>query len=322
MTPLTATDPVSVGPFRLLGVLGSGGMGRVYLGESPAGRRVAIKVIRADLAEDPVFRVRFQREVTAARSVSPLYTAAVVDADTTAQAPWFATTYIDGPSLTVLVEAQGPLAAGAVLTLGAGLAEALASIHSAGLVHRDLTPGNIILDDAGPHIIDFGIAIAPNATKLTTDRMMLGTPSYIAPEVIEGHPAGPASDVFALGAILAFAVLGKHLVNEGPMHAQILQIVRARFDLEAVPKEIRPLIVRCTAANPGERPTAPELVRVLLDAGVARPSPGWFTSPATAPPIKIPTGSGRRFSRRGLLITAGIAGLAAAAAGASALASS
>lgn len=315
MNPLSATDPASVGPFRLIGVLGGGGMGRVYLGESPTGRRVAIKVIRADLAEDPVFRLRFQREVAAARTVSPLYTAAVVDADPAATAPWFATAYIDGPSLTQLVEATGPLATGAVLTLTAGLAEGLASIHAAGLVHRDLAPGNIILDDSGPHIIDFGIALNPHATKVTADQRLVGTPSYIAPEVIEGHEAGPPSDVFALGAIIAFAAAGKHLVAEGPLPAQILQIIRARYDLEAVPKEIRPLVVRCTSVNPTARPTAAELVRILVGAGVAKPAPGWFSSRAAAPSIKVPAPPSQRMSRRGVLVAAGVAGVAAAAAG-------
>jgi len=316
MKPLAANDPASVGPFRLLGVLGSGGMGRVYLGESLAGRRVAIKVIRADLAEDRVFRLRFQREVAAARTVSPLYTAAVVDADTAATAPWFATAYIEGPSLATLVDTSGPLAPGAVLTLGAGLAEALASIHEAGLVHRDLAPGNVILDDSGPHVIDFGIALAPNSTKLTAAEMMLGTPSYIAPEVIEGGPAGPPSDVFALGAILAFAASARHLVAEGPMHAQILQITRGRFDWSVVPTELRPLVVRCTSVRASDRPTAAELVRILVGAGVAKPSAGWFTSRTAAPTIKLPMLPSERLSRRRFLAIAGAAGLVAAGTGA------
>lgn len=318
MTPLAPTDPTSVGPFRLLGVLGSGGMGRVYLGESLTGRRVAIKVIRAELAEDPVFRRRFQREVTAARTVSPLYTAAVVEADTAATAPWFATAYIDGPSLSALVETSGPLAMGAVLTLAAGLAEGLASIHEAGLVHRDLAPGNVILDDSGPHIIDFGIALDPQSTKLTADQRLVGTPSYIAPEVIEGGEAGPPSDVFALGAILAFAASGKHLIAPAPLPTQILQIVRGRFDFEGVPKQLRPLIVRCTAAKPQDRPTAAELVRILVGARVAKPSPGWFSSGSGASSVKLPPLRPQRVSRRGLLLTLGVAGLAGGAAGAAA----
>src|SRR6266540_4032433 len=164
MKPLGAADPGVVGSYRLLGVLGDGGMARVYLGRSSAGRKLAIKVIRADLAEDPWFRRRFAREVAAVRAVSPLYTAAVVDADTDAEAPWLATTFIDGPALDELVDEHGPLAPGAVLTLAAGLAEALASIHRSGLVHRDLKPSNVIIDDAGPHIIDFGVALVSEAT--------------------------------------------------------------------------------------------------------------------------------------------------------------
>jgi predicted Ser/Thr protein kinase len=317
MKPLTAGDPASLGPFRLLGVLGSGGMGRVYLGESLAGRRVAIKVIRADLAEDPVFRHRFEREIAAARTVSPLYTAPVVDADADAPAPWFATAYIDGPSLSALVHNEGPLAPGAVLTLAAGLAEALASIHGAGLVHRDLSPSNIILDDGGPHIIDFGIALGTNATKLTAGHLMLGTPAYIAPEVIDGADAGPPSDVFVLGATLAFAASGKHLVSDGTVQAQIMQITRGRFNLDGVPPQIRPLIVRCTAMNPAHRPTASEVVHILVGAGVARPSRGWFTSrEAVVPAIKVPPAAG--VSRRRVLLGATAAGLVAATTGAAA----
>src|SRR5258705_7088289 len=151
MRPLGETDPLSIATYRLLGVLGGGGMGRVYLGESRSGRRVAIKVVRPDLAEDPAFRRRFGREVAAVRAVNPLFTAAVVDADPDAAEPWFATTYIDGPSLAARVSMAGPLAPGAVLVLAAGLAEAPASIHRAGLVHRDLKPSNVIVNDSGPH---------------------------------------------------------------------------------------------------------------------------------------------------------------------------
>jgi hypothetical protein len=291
-------------------------MGRVYLGESLTGRRVAVKVIRPDLADDPVFRRRFQREIAAARTVSPLYTAAVVDADTAATAPWFATAYIDGPSVLDHVDAEGPLASGAVLTLAAGLAEALASIHDAGLVHRDLTPGNVILDDSGPHVVDFGIALAPYTTKLTASQMMVGTPSYIAPEVIEGNEAGPPGDVFSLGATLAFAASGRHLVAEGPMHAQILQITRGRFDLEPVPKELRPLIVRCVSVNTRDRPTASELVRILVGGGAAKPTRGWYRSRATATSIKVPTSP--RISRRRLLAIGGASGVVLAGAGAAA----
>ena len=315
MKPLGANDPTSVASYRLLGVLGGGGMGRVYLGESRTGRRVAIKIIRAELAEDSVFRRRFEREVTIARTVSPLYTAAVVDADTTATQPWLATTYINGPSLSKLVAEQGPLAPGPVLTLAAGLAEALASIHAVGLVHRDLKPGNVIVDDSGPHIIDFGIALTAESTRMTAS-LMLGTPSYVAPEVIRGEEPGPPGDVFALGATLVFAASGKHLITDGTMHAQMLQITAGRFDLSAVPKELRPLIVRCTSANAYDRPTADELARILVASGVAVPAPGWYASTAPAPSIELPPVPSRRLSRRNMLVFGGLAGAAVLGTGA------
>src|SRR2546430_4621696 len=151
MRPLGAADPSMVGPYRLLGVLGDGGMSRVYLGQSPGGRRLAVKVVRAYLAQAPAFRRRFAREVAAAKSASPLFTAALVDADTQAESPWLATTYIEGPSLDQLLDGEGPLAPDAVLTLAAGLAEALASIHRRGLVHRELQPSHVIIHDARPH---------------------------------------------------------------------------------------------------------------------------------------------------------------------------
>jgi serine/threonine protein kinase len=317
MRPLGPHDPTTIGTYRLLGVLGGGGMGRVYLGESRTGRRVAIKVVHANLVEDPTFRRRFEREVTAARTVSALYTAAVVDADTAATEPWLATTYIDGPSLAQQVGGGGPLAPGAVLTLAAGLAEALAAIHQAGLLHRDLKPSNIILSDVGPHIIDFGIALTPEVTRLTAS-LVMGTPSYIAPELIQGDEAGPAGDVFALGASLAYAATGRHLVSDGPMHAQMMQIAAGRFDLSSVPSELRPLIVRCTSVNPADRPTPDELARILVGSGVAKPAPGWYSSDSPAPTIHLPPTRSTRLARRRLLAIGGGAGVLALGAGAAA----
>lgn len=308
MKPLGAADPSAVASYRLIGVLGGGGMGRVYLGESRTGRRVAIKVVRDELAEDPVFRRRFAREVAAAKVVSPLYTAAVVDADPNAEAPWLATTYIEGPTLTELVLTEGPLAPVAVLTLAAGLSEALASIHRVGLVHRDLKPSNVIINNAGPHIIDFGIALTTETTGRLTTSKVVGTPSYIAPEIIHGSEPSPAGDVFSLGATLVFAASGKHLVAEGPVFAQILQITTGRFDLEAVPKEIRPLIVRCISPEPKDRPTADELAHIIVAAGVRSPAPGWYSSREPAP--EIVTGdpiTGMSVSRRRLLAYGGLA---------------
>ncbi|HET8658645.1 MAG TPA: protein kinase [Micromonosporaceae bacterium] len=305
MKPLGTADPASVGPYRLLGVLGGGGMGRVYLGQSPTGRRVAIKVVHAVLADDPAFRRRFAREVDAMRAVSPLFTAAVVDADTDAPEPWLATTYIDGLSLEQRVDEEGPLPPGAVLTLAAGLAEALASIHHAGIVHRDLKPSNVLLDDTGPHIIDFGVALASDVTRMTRS-VVVGTPSYMAPERINGGDAGPAGDVFSLGATLVFAATGRCLVNDGTVYEQIVQIAHGRFDLSLVPKDLRPLIVRCLSPKPKDRPTAPELARVLVGAGISAPSPGWHREGAPAPAALDVRLGGQHPSRRQMLTLGGI----------------
>jgi outer membrane protein assembly factor BamB len=304
MKPLASADPTSVGSYRLLGVLGGGGMGRVYLGRSPSGRRVAVKVIRSELAEDPVFRRRFAREVAAIRSVGPLFTAPMVDADPEAEPPWLATTYVEGPSLREWVVEHGPLAAPGVLVLAAGLAEALASIHAAGLVHRDLKPSNVLLDDAGPRIIDFGIVALPDATSpLTTS--IIGTPSYLAPELIDGAEASAASDIFALGATLYFAATGRPLVGEGTMFQQMTQIAVGRFDLSGVPKAVRPAIIRCLSRRPKDRPTADELARIFVSTGGTVPGPGWYRP--TGPAAVEPAG---HVSRRRVLVLGGAVGLA------------
>jgi serine/threonine protein kinase len=180
-------------------------MGRVYLGRSPGGRQVAIKVIRAELAEDAEFRARFAREVSAARKVSGMYTAPVVDADLDAPVPWLATSYVAGPSLADGVAGRGPLPPASVLRLAAGLAEGLNAIHSAGVVHRDLKPSNVLLAEDGPLLIDFGICRSVETRVLTRTGMVVGSPGFMSPEQAEGHEVGPPSDIFNLGAVLAFA---------------------------------------------------------------------------------------------------------------------
>ncbi len=321
MRPLSDTDPRAIASYRLLGVLGGGGMGKVYLGVSRSGRRVAIKVVRPELADDPAFRRRFKREVAAVRTVSPLFTAAVVDADPDAPEPWLATTYIDGPSLGARVGTAGPLSHGAVLILAAGLADGLASIHRAGLVHRDLKPSNVIINDQGPHIIDFGIALTADSGGPTSS-LLLGTPSYIAPERIHGSEANPASDVFSLGATLVYAAIGRPLVNEGPVYAQLMQIATGRFDLDQVPPDLRPLITRCVSPRAKDRPTAEELCRILGAAGVPAPTPGWFDADATGPVLPlvvVAPAAPRRLTRRRALIGGGIMAAAAASAVAGAI---
>lgn len=309
MKPLGPGDPPVIGSYRILGVLGTGGMGRVYLGQSLTGRRVAIKAVRAELVEESEIRRRFAREVAAVRAVNPLFSAALVDADPDAETPWLASTYIDGPNLEQWVNEHGPMGLGAVLTLGAGLAAGLASIHKAGLVHRDLKPSNILLNDEGPHIIDFGIALAQDATRMTTS-LVVGTPSYMAPERVHGSEAGPPGDVFSLGGTLAFASTGERLINDGTILAQIQQLIAGKFDTAGVPKEIRPLIVRCLSQDQRGRPTADELSRILVAAGAAAPAPGWYAETGTpAHPISIGPLS-RPLSRRRILAYSGALGLA------------
>jgi eukaryotic-like serine/threonine-protein kinase len=217
--PLAGGDPRQVGRFTILGLLGEGGMGRVFLGRSPGGRAVAIKVIRAGLASDPAFRARFSREIAAARAVGGFYTAPVVDADTTGPQPWLAVAYVAGPSLLDAVAASGPLPPPAIRRLGLGLAEALQAIHAAGVVHRDLKPSNVLLAADGPRVIDFGIARAAESSSLTRTGTIMGSAGFMAPEQITGAGVGPAADVFALGAVLTFAATGQGPFGEGPTAA-------------------------------------------------------------------------------------------------------
>ena len=205
MEPLSPNDPPTVGEFRLRARLGAGGMGRVYLGFSPAGRAVAVKVVHAELARNAEFRHRFGREVAAARAVSGMYTAPVVAAGLEDDPPWLATGYVPGPSLADVVAQHGALPEPAVWRLAAGLAEALRAVHQSSLVHRDLKPANVLLAADGPHVIDFGISRAFEGTTVTAVGMVVGTPGYMSPEQAEGKQVGPASDVFSLGCVLAFA---------------------------------------------------------------------------------------------------------------------
>jgi eukaryotic-like serine/threonine-protein kinase len=270
---LQAGDPELIGAYRVVRRLGSGGMGRVFLGRSPGGRMLAIKVIRAELAEDPEFRARFRREVAAARSVSGLFTAPVVDADTEAPVPWLATAYIAGSSLADTVTRHGPLPATSVLALAAGLAEGLLAIHSAGLVHRDLKPSNVLMAEDGPRVIDFGISRAMEASTVTSTGMVVGSPGFMSPEQAEGHEVGPPSDVFSLGAVLAFAATGEGPFGTGSSAALIYRLVHNPPDLDRAPIETRPLIERCLDKNPGGRPSPRELLAELGGAGLA---PGWL----------------------------------------------
>ena len=257
ISELRADDPATVGPYRVIGRLGTGGMGRVFLGQSAGGRLVAVKVIRPELAEEPGFRARFAREVSAARKVSGLFTALVVDADADAPLPWLATAYVAGPSLAEAVADHGPLPPGSVLALAAGLAEGLAAIHAAGVVHRDLKPANVLLSDDGPRVIDFGISRAIETTMLTmSGGSVMGSPGFLSPEQAEAGEVGPSSDVFSLGAVLAFAATGEGPFGAGPTPALVYRVVNKEPDLAATPAEIRPIVARCLAKGP-RRPAHP-----------------------------------------------------------------
>ena len=261
LAPLRRHDPTRVGPYLLLGRLGAGAMGRVYLGRSPAGRLVAVKTIRDDYAEEPDFRDRFAHEVAAARRVSGVFTAAVVAADPDAEVPWLATAYVPAPSLSRLVETCGPLPVPAVRWLAAGCAEALESIHAAGLVHRDLKPSNVLVSLDGPQVIDFGVARAVERIQLTATREALGTPAYMAPEQArEARSTGPASDVFSLGSTLLYAATG-HAPYQGETTVDVLvRLATEPPDLTDLPAELADPLERCLDRDPDRRPTPAQLV--------------------------------------------------------------
>jgi len=257
MDSLTATDLRTVGEFRLLARLGSGGMGQVFLGSSLAGRIVAVKVIHAELGRDAEFVRRFRHEVAAAQKVSGWYTAPVVAAGVDDNPPWLATAFVPGPSLDDLVRRHGPLPVAAVWRLAAGLAEALRAIHGIGLVHRDLKPANVLLALDGPRVIDFGISRAVTDTRLTATGQIIGTLSYMSPEQVLGEVAGPASDTFSLGSVLAYAASGTDpfSVSPGSPSASVMfRIVHGEPDLAAVPAQVRGLIEACLAKDPQARP--------------------------------------------------------------------
>jgi len=250
MEPLSANDPRSVGEFALRARLGSGGMGRVYLGFSPGGRAVAIKVVHPELARDPEFLQRFGREVAAARAVSGVYTAPVVASGLNDDPPWMATAFVPGPPLSEVVSKFGPLPEAAIWRLAAGLAEALHAVHDCNLVHRDLKPSNVLLAPDGPHVIDFGISRAFEGTALTSAGMVVGTPGYMSPEQAEGQQAGPPSDVFSLGCVLAYAATGVAPFGGGSAASVLYRVVTAEPDLRPVPGRLREVIAACLSKRP------------------------------------------------------------------------
>lgn len=255
-----------LGHYQVSELLGAGGMGEVYLAHSPSGRAVAVKVVREELAAKPGFRERFTREVQAARQVSGAFTAPVLDADTEGLTPWMATQYVDGPTLADVVNDRGPLPADEVWRLASGLCEALRDIHRAGLVHRDLKPGNILLAEDGPRVIDFGISRVVDATALTESGQILGTPLFMAPEQFRTpRDAGPAADVFALGSVLVYAATGHGPFDADTPYAIAWNAVHEDPDLSGLPDSLHPVVGPCLRKEPSERPD-PEALLALLSS--------------------------------------------------------
>ncbi|MET7717787.1 serine/threonine-protein kinase [Streptomyces sp. NPDC005407] len=259
MMRLRREDPRVVGSFRLHRRLGAGGMGVVYLGSDRRGQRVALKVIRPDLAEDQEFRSRFAREVSAARRIRGGCTARLVAADLEADRPWFATQYVPGPSLHDKVAEDGTLLAAEVAAIGAALSEGLVAVHEAGVVHRDLKPSNILLSPKGPRIIDFGIAWATGASTLTHVGTAVGSPGFLAPEQVRGAAVTPATDVFALGATLAYAATADSPFGHGSSEVMLYRVVHEEPQLYGVPDALAPLVRACLAKDPEERPSTLQL---------------------------------------------------------------
>ncbi|GGS48336.1 bifunctional serine/threonine-protein kinase/ABC transporter substrate-binding protein [Streptomyces badius] len=324
MDDLRPTDPARVGGHRLLGRLGAGGMGVVYLGRTDAGALAAVKVILPELAEDEDFRTRFRREAEAARRVDSPWAVRVTDADTESERPWLATEFVPGPTLSDVVARRGPLPVRSVAVLGRLLSRALAAVHDAGLVHRDVKPGNVLLTADGPRLIDFGIARAADATALTATGLVVGTPGFLPPEQASGDTAGSAGDVFSLGCLLAYAATGRPPFGSGAVDALLYRTLHDEPDLDGIEEPwLRALLQRCLAKEPSDRPEAaaldglitedvpageradwlPEdIVRIIADRSAALLAlPGIDATVAEEPGPPEPAPGRRRF----LLLTAG-----------------
>ncbi|MGW0586104.1 serine/threonine-protein kinase, partial [Streptomyces sp. NPDC002920] len=272
--PLHKDDPKTLGGYRIVDRLGAGGMGVVYRARSRSGREVALKVVHAQYAEDGVFRARFCQEIEAVRKVSGAFTAPVVDTDAEAPRPWMATQYVPGLSLAARIRADGPLRGVELRHLALGLVEALQDIHRAGVVHRDLKPGNVLMAEDGPRVIDFGISRATDNQTLTEPGHMIGTPPFMSPEQLtDARSAGPASDVFSLGALLAFAVTGRGPFDADSPYVTAYRVMNEEPVLDAVPEPLRSVLGRCLAKEAADRPGLDALAEEFAEV-LPEPSPG------------------------------------------------
>lgn len=278
LSELRAGDPEWVGPFRLEGRLGSGEMGVVFLGRSASGRPVAVKVVAAPLAADAPFRRQLAREVAAARRIDGFYTAQVVDARTDSDEPWIATAYVPGPTLREAL-ADGPLPAPAVARLASGLLEGLASIHASRVVHRNLTPDNVILAADGPRVIDFGLARALEHTSTATivSDPRTDTVAFMSPEQVVGGSVTPASDVFSLGCVLSFAAVGSSPFSGATPEQTMSQILHGQPALDSLPAELSGVVANCLAREPGARPSVAALLECFTSGSAA--TDGWLPGP-------------------------------------------
>ncbi|MGW0415351.1 protein kinase domain-containing protein, partial [Streptomyces collinus] len=273
-------DPGSLGGYRIVDRLGAGGMGVVYRARAGSGREVAVKVVHAQYAEDPVFRVRFRQEIAAVRKVSGAFTAPVVDADPEAPRPWMATQYVPGRPLSARVRDDGPLAGAELRRLVLGLVEALRDIHRAGVVHRDLKPGNVLMAEDGPRVIDFGVSRAAENQALTETGHMMGTPPFMSPEQLaDARSVGPASDVFSLAALVVFAATGRGPFDTDSPYLTAYRVMSEEPDLTAVPGPLREVLSRCLAKGAAERPG---LDALAAEFAAALPEPA-ATEPPTVP---------------------------------------
>jgi predicted Ser/Thr protein kinase len=266
--PALDSLPRKIGPYRVLEKIGEGGMGVVYLGRDAANREVAVKVLGPAVASDPAARLRLAREVETMRRVSNSHVAAVLDADINGPSPYVVTRYVPGQTLEAAVRQNGPLRGAALARLASGLAEALAAIHAAGVVHRDLKPGNVMLDDGQPVVIDFGIAHIQDSTRLTKTGLVMGTPGYLSPEIIEGKEASGASDVHSWGTTMAYAATGRQPYGTGDFQTVFYRVLAGRPELTGVPPALLPLVTAALSTDPLARPTARSLVS-LCAASVA-----------------------------------------------------